>query len=110
VTKLVFCSLIDGSEKVVDARSGVTLMEAAVQHGINGIDAECGGACVCATCHVYVDEQWLATLDPPELQEAELLEMLSNRRANSRLSCQINVTPVLAGIRVEVPGKADDPC
>src|ERR1700741_3027823 len=93
-----------GAEVAVDATEGWSLMQAAVANGVDGIVAECGGSCVCATCHVYVDETRLAALPAPGEIELELLEEVkAERRPNSRLSCQITATPELAGLIVTIP-------
>ncbi|HLY56444.1 MAG TPA: 2Fe-2S iron-sulfur cluster-binding protein [Stellaceae bacterium] len=92
-----------GITRTIDARGGLTLMEAAVQNGIEGIDAECGGACSCATCHVYVDAVWLDRTGSPDDFEAGMLEAAVGPRANSRLSCQIKLSETLDGLVVEVP-------
>jgi ferredoxin, 2Fe-2S len=93
----------DGSRRVVDAPLGVTLMEAAVQNGVQGILALCGGACACGTCHVYVDAAWLPKLGAREEMEEGMLECAWEPRDNSRLSCQIHVTADLEGLEVTVP-------
>jgi 2Fe-2S ferredoxin len=81
-------------------------MEGAVQNGVDGILAECGGSCMCATCHVYVDEAWLPRLNPIEEEEEEMLgSTAAKRKANSRLSCQIRVTAELDGLVVNLPPK-----
>ncbi len=77
-------------------------MEAAVDNSVPGIIAECGGACACATCHVYVDEQWKGRLAPMDDMEDAMLESAVERRPNSRLSCQIEITPELDGLEVQV--------
>ena len=87
----------------VDAPVGITLMEAARQHGIDGIVARCGGACACATCHVYVAPAWMAKLEPPEDMEEGMLESAWEPRPNSRLSCQIHISAALDGLEVTVP-------
>ncbi|HEX3911949.1 MAG TPA: 2Fe-2S iron-sulfur cluster-binding protein [Steroidobacteraceae bacterium] len=87
----------------IDAPVGITLMEAAKQNGVLGILALCGGACACGTCHVYVDEAWLARLEPREDMEEGMLENAWQPHANSRLSCQIHVTADLDGLVVTVP-------
>jgi ferredoxin, 2Fe-2S len=92
----------DGTPKVVDASPGTTLMEAAVDNDVRGIIAECGGACSCATCHVYVDPTWAAQLPPPDAQEDGMLGCVLDRRPTSRLSCQIVLKQALDGITVEV--------
>jgi ferredoxin, 2Fe-2S len=93
----------DGSRRVVDAPLGVTLMETAVQNGVQGILALCGGACACGTCHVYVDAAWLPRLGAREEMEEGMLECAWEPRDNSRLSCQIHVTADLEGLEVTVP-------
>lgn len=92
----------DGTPKVVDAAPGTTLMEAAVDNDVRGIVAECGGACSCATCHVYVDPQWADQIPPPDAQEDGMLGCVLDRRPTSRLSCQIVLKPTLDGLTVEV--------
>jgi ferredoxin, 2Fe-2S len=94
-----------------DVRSGLSLMEAAIQLGVEGIEAECGGACSCATCHVYIDSEWMVQAGLPQTMESEMLDFAWQQRENSRLSCQIRLTPKLDGLRVTVPerqGQADD--
>lgn len=92
-----------GTEHTVEAETGLTLMECAVDHMVPGIEAECGGCCSCATCHCYVDEAWLEKLGRAEGLEAELLSGTSEPRSNSRLSCQIDVTDDLDGLVVRLP-------
>ena len=92
-----------GGRREIDAPLGITLMEAARQHGVKGIVAQCGGACACATCHVYIDPAWLSKVGPPEDMEEGMLETAWEPRANSRLSCQIHVTAELEGLQVTVP-------
>jgi 2Fe-2S ferredoxin len=92
----------DGVSKTLEVRAGTTLMEAAVDNDVEGIVAECGGACSCATCHVYVDPEWLEKLPPREPQEDGMLDCVLDRRESSRLSCQIVMTPELDGIVVRV--------
>ena len=92
-----------GGRREIDAPAGLTLMEAARQQGVEGIIAQCGGACACATCHVYVDPAALARLEPPEDMEQGMLESAWEPRANSRLSCQILITADLDGLHVTVP-------
>jgi ferredoxin, 2Fe-2S len=93
----------DGTRRDVAAPAGTTLMEAARQHGVRGIVAQCGGACACATCHVYVAAAWLARLEPREDMEEGMLESAWQPSSNSRLSCQIHLTEALDGLEVEVP-------
>jgi 2Fe-2S ferredoxin len=92
-----------GGRRVIDVALGLTLMEAARQHGVQGIVAQCGGACACATCHVYVDPAWLARLEPREEMEEGMLETAWEPRENSRLSCQVHVTVDMEGLQVTVP-------
>jgi 2Fe-2S ferredoxin len=92
----------DGTERVVDVAAGTTVMEAAIDNGIEGIVAECGGACSCATCHVYVDPDWADKLPPLEPQEDGMLDCVLDRRNTSRLSCQIVVGEQLDGLVVRV--------
>lgn len=93
----------DGTAYEVDARPGQSVMESAVQNGVPGIDAECGGACACATCHVYVDEAWEPRTGEPEVMEEDMLDFAHDVQPNSRLSCQIRVTEDLDGLVVRVP-------
>jgi 2Fe-2S ferredoxin len=93
----------DGSRITVDAPAGISLMEAARQHAIPGIIAQCGGACACATCHVYVEPRWLSRMEPPEEMELGMLESAWEPLANSRLSCQVPVSAALDGLTVTVP-------
>jgi 2Fe-2S ferredoxin len=92
----------NGVPKTVDVPPGTTAMEAAVDNDVAGIVAECGGACSCATCHVYVDPAWLDKLPRPEPQEDGMLDCVLDRRANSRLSCQIVLKDSLDGLVVRV--------
>jgi 2Fe-2S ferredoxin len=92
-----------GLRRVINAPIGITLMEAAVQSGVQGILALCGGACACGTCHVYLDTAWLARLGPREEMEEGMLECAWEPSDNSRLSCQIHVTAELEGLEVTVP-------
>jgi 2Fe-2S ferredoxin len=102
MSKIVFTEP-GGGRREINAPLGLTLMEAARQNGVQGVVALCGGACMCATCHVYVDPQWLARLEPPEEMEEGMLETAWEPRANSRLSCQIQITADLDGLQVTVP-------
>ncbi len=96
--------LKDGSTRSVEAKAGASVMETAIHHNIRGIDAECGGSCSCATCHVYVDQAFLDRLTPPDEMEDELLDATASERLpTSRLSCQIPVTAELDGLTVRVP-------
>ena len=93
----------DGEEKTIDVAVGMTVMRAAIAQGIPGIDADCGGACACATCHVYVDADWVGRLPAPAGAEADMLDFVLNRQPNSRLSCQLEVTDALDGLKVTTP-------
>lgn len=92
-----------GKERVVDAPEGSTVMEAAVKNGVGGILAECGGACTCATCHIYVDEAWTAKVGAACGDEEEMLTLAVDPAPNSRLSCQISLSAELDGLVVRVP-------
>nr|WP_047169518.1 2Fe-2S iron-sulfur cluster-binding protein [Sphingomonas sp. Y57] len=106
---MVMINFRDPEGKVVatDARSGLTLMEAALNAGVEGIEAACGGACSCATCHVYVDPSWTDELPGPSDLETDMLEIVNDRRPNSRLSCQIKIAAGLQGLEVAVPATQD---
>jgi len=94
----------DGREETVEAPVGTSLMMAAMQNSVDGIEAECGGCCMCATCHVYIEEAHLPKLAEPEELELEMLEeTAAERRGNSRLSCQIPLTDALDGLVVRLP-------
>jgi 2Fe-2S ferredoxin len=92
-----------GKEHEVEVPTGWSVMEGAVKNLIPGIDADCGGACACATCHVYVQEPWLAKLSPKSDMEETMLDFAQELEPNSRLSCQIKVTPELDGLVVKTP-------
>mgnify|MGYP000978312961 CR=1 FL=1 len=93
----------NGKEHVVDVKTGMSVMEGAVKNLIPGIDADCGGACACATCHVYVDEPWLSRLEPQSDMERSMLEFAENVHPNSRLGCQIKMRADLDGLVVSMP-------
>jgi 2Fe-2S ferredoxin len=93
----------DGTARTVDAEVGATVMETAIKNGVPGIEAECGGACACATCHVYVDAHWWPVVGPPSPMEEDMLDFGYDVRPNSRLSCQIKVTEGLDGLVVTTP-------
>lgn len=95
----------DGSSQSVEATVGQTVMEAAKLANIPGIEAECGGACACATCHVYVAAEWREKTGTPEEMEEDMLDFAFDVREESRLSCQIKVTDQLDGLSVQVPDK-----
>ncbi|MDG4881367.1 MAG: (2Fe-2S)-binding protein [Mesorhizobium sp.] len=102
MTKLTFIAN-DGTQFDVEAENGSTVMENAIRNAVPGIEAECGGACACATCHVYVDEAWTAEVGEPEAMEEDMLDFAYDVRPNSRLSCQIKVRDALDGLVVRVP-------
>ncbi len=93
----------DGTPHVVDVSSGLSVMEGAVDNNIPGIEAECGGACSCATCHVYVDPAWIAKTGTPDHLERDMLESAYDIQETSRLSCQIQVSDELDGLVVRMP-------
>ena len=93
----------DGSRTEVDAPNGSTVMENAIKNMVPGIEAECGGACACATCHVYVDEAWAAKTGSPDPMEEDMLDFAYDVQPTSRLSCQIKVSDELDGLVVRIP-------
>jgi 2Fe-2S ferredoxin len=93
----------DGVSHEVAADVGSTVMENAIRNGVPGIDAECGGALACATCHVYVDPAWVAATGSPSPMEEDMLDFAYDVQPTSRLSCQIRVEPALDGLVVRVP-------
>ena len=93
----------NGTEHVIDVEPGASVMQGAVKNGVKGIDADCGGACACATCHVYVDPAWTAKTGEQNDIEKSMLDFAENVAPNSRLSCQINVTDELNGLIVRMP-------
>ncbi len=96
---------IHGERRTVEAEVGSTVMENAVKNDVPGIEAECGGACACATCHVYIDEAWRARVGEPSPMEEDMLDFGFDVRPNSRLSCQIKVTEELDGLVVSTPAR-----
>ena len=92
-----------GTEHAVDAEVGSTVMESAIKSAVPGIEAECGGACACATCHVYVDEAFKEIVGEPEPMEEDMLDFAFEVKPTSRLSCQIRVRDELDGLVVTVP-------
>lgn len=95
----------DGREHVVEVKNGLSVMEGAIRNNVPGIDADCGGECACATCHVYIDAAWLDRVGLPEAgsQEASMLSFAAVTQPDSRLSCQIEVTDALHGLVVRMP-------
>ena len=92
----------DGAHVEVDVEEGYSVMEGAIMNGVEGIEAECGGACSCATCHCYVRDDWWDKLPEMDVIEDSMLEAATERRDNSRLTCQIPVTDELEGLVLEV--------
>ena len=95
----------NGNSKTIDVENGLSVMEGAIQNNIPGIDADCGGGMACATCHVYVKEEWLNKLDKPEDAEQDMIDMAFEPKKNSRLSCQLIVSDELDGLVVTTPSK-----
>lgn len=93
----------DGREHVVEVKTGLSVMEGAIRNNVPGIDADCGGACACATCHVYVDEAFVTAAGQPSAMEESMLDFAENVQPNSRLSCQIRVNDELEGLIVRLP-------
>lgn len=93
----------NGTEHAIDVKNGLSVMEGAVKNNIPGIDADCGGACACATCHVYVDEAWLSKTGDRSAMEESMLDFAEGVEPNSRLACQIKVSDDLDGLRVTMP-------
>jgi len=102
MTKLTIVAF-DGTRYDLDAANGSTVMENAVRNSVPGVEAECGGACACATCHVYVDDTWADRVGPPSPMEEDMLDFAYEVKPTSRLSCQIKVTDDLDGLVVNVP-------
>jgi 2Fe-2S ferredoxin len=102
MAKIIFIGR-DGTRYELDGENGSTVMETAIKSGVPGIEAECGGACACATCHVYVDEAWAEKTGAPEPMEEDMLDFAYDVRPTSRLSCQIRVSDELDGLTVTVP-------
>ena len=95
----------NGKEHVIEVEKGLSIMEGAIQNGVPGIDADCGGACACATCHVYVDERWIDKLEQQSESEKDMLDFAFEVKENSRLSCQITVSDELEGLVIQMPEK-----
>ena len=95
----------DNQTHTVEVQNGLTVMEGAVQNDIPGIDADCGGGMACATCHVYVNDDWFDKIPAKEDGEEDMLDMAFEPKKNSRLSCQITITDELDGLTVNIPSK-----
>lgn len=102
MVKVTFKSF-QGDESTVEAENGISLMEAAVRNSVIGIDGDCGGACACATCHIYVSPDWKDKVGERSDMENSMLEFVESDTENSRLACQITVTDALDGIVVDMP-------
>ena len=95
----------NGKSHVVEVANGLSVMEGAVQNNIPGIDADCGGSCACATCHIYINEKWFDKLPNKENAEEDMLDMAFEPNKFSRLGCQITITEELNGMVVKMPSK-----
>jgi 2Fe-2S ferredoxin len=104
MTKITFVQQ-DGERIDTEGQNGATVMETAIMNGVPGIVAECGGACTCATCHVYVDADWTETVGGPSNMEEDMLDFAFDVKPNSRLSCQIKVRDEFEGLVVHVPSR-----
>jgi 2Fe-2S ferredoxin len=94
-----------GTVRAVDGETGSTVMETAIKNGVPEIEAECGGACACSTCHLYIDEAWREKVGEPSPMETDMLDFAFEVKPNSRLSCQIKVTDELDGLVVTTPSR-----
>lgn len=92
-----------GIEHAIEVPAGLSVMQGAVKNNVPGIDADCGGECACATCHVYIDPDWVGRTGTPGKREAEMLGFASAAEPNSRLSCQIEMSDALDGLVVRMP-------
>tara|TARA_B100000212_G_C27046941_1_gene393988 strand:+ start:137 stop:457 length:321 start_codon:yes stop_codon:yes gene_type:complete len=95
----------EGKSRTVEVENGLSVMEGAIQNDIPGIDADCGGSMACATCHVYVEQTWLDKLPKAEDGEIDMIDMASEPKKNSRLSCQLIVSDELDGLLITTPAK-----
>ena len=102
--KIIFIDK-SGKNKSAEVDAGLSVMEGAIQNDIPGIDADCGGAMACATCHVYVEEKWLDKIPKAEEAEEDMIDMAFDPKKNSRLSCQLIVSDELNGLTVTTPEK-----
>lgn len=94
-----------GTARTVEGETGSTVMETAIKNGVPEIEAECGGACACSTCHLYIDEAWMEKVGQPSPMEADMLDFAFEVKPNSRLSCQIKVSEELDGLVVTTPSR-----
>ena len=104
MTKVIYKDF-EGNSKTIDVENGLSVMEGAVQNDIPGIDADCGGAMACATCHVYVKDEWFNKIPKAEDAEVDMIDMAYAPKKNSRLSCQIILSDELDGLEVTTPEK-----
>ena len=104
MTKVIYKDF-KGNSKTIEVENGLSVMEGAIQNEIPGIDADCGGGMACATCHVYVNDEWLDKLPTKEDGEEDMLDMAFEPKQNSRLSCQLTVSDELDGLVVNIPSK-----
>ena len=102
MTKITFIDA-GGQSRTVEAQVGSTVMETAIHHGVPGIEAECGGACACSTCHVYIDDAWREKVGEPSPMEEDMLDFAYEVKPSSRLSCQIKVSEDLDVLTVRTP-------
>jgi 2Fe-2S ferredoxin len=102
MTQITFIDF-GGNARTVDGENGSTVMETAIKNGVPGIEAECGGACACSTCHVYIDEAWQEKAGQPSPMEEDMLDFAYDVKPNSRLSCQMKVSDDLNGLVVRTP-------
>jgi 2Fe-2S ferredoxin len=93
----------NGTKHELEVKTGLSVMEGAINNSVPGIDADCGGACACATCHVHVDPAWIAKLTPADALELSMIDFAPGSDATSRMSCQIKVAPALDGLVVRLP-------
>ena len=104
MTKITYIEY-NGTEHTIDVQNGLTVMEGAVQNDVPGIDADCGGSMACATCHVYVKDEWYNKLDEKNEGEDDMIDQAYDPKKNSRLSCQITVSDKIEGLVVHLPEK-----
>ena len=104
MTKIIYKDF-QGNSRTIEVENGLSVMEGAIQNDVPGIDADCGGAMACATCHVYVEEKWFNKLSKAEEAEVDMIDMAYEPKKNSRLSCQLIVSDELDGLIVTTPAK-----
>ena len=104
MTKIIYKDF-QGNSRAIEVENGLSVMEGAIQNDVPGIDADCGGAMACATCHVYVEEKWLNKITKAEDAEIDMIDMAQEPKKNSRLSCQLIVSDELDGLVVTTPEK-----